>query len=84
MCFFNFRGYQIHSYIFYIDTDALIHTLIVNVFIRAFCRSENRGKAPKSKQIDNVLLFRSEQIIFEQKRAVHMLATISHPGTLEC
>ena len=34
MCFFNFRGFQIYSYMFYIDTDGLIQTLkYVNVFI---------------------------------------------------
>ena len=36
MCFFNFRGYQIYSYMFYIDTDVLIQTLFILKYVNVF------------------------------------------------
>ena len=36
MCLFNFRGYQIYSYMFYIDTDLLIQTLFILKYVNVF------------------------------------------------
>ena len=36
MFFFNFRGDQIYSYMFYIDTDVLIQTLFILKYVNVF------------------------------------------------